>query len=135
MARHLGLRLVGEAALADGWGTPVEWLRVAESYFHDLDVLPVASACRALLRRAGTRVGQRRYGVAEVPEPLRGTGVTSREFEVLRLLRERLGNREIAEVLHLSQRTVEKHVSNLIAKTGMPNRVALSKFAAATAGR
>jgi DNA-binding CsgD family transcriptional regulator len=134
-ARHLSLRLVGEAALADGWGTPVEWLRAAEVYFHDLDVLPVAGACRALLRRAGSWVGQRRCGVEHIPASLRGTGVTSREFEVLRLLRERLGNREIAEVLHLSQRTVEKHVSNLIAKTGMPNRVALSKFAAATAAR
>lgn len=132
MARHLGLRLVSEAALADGWGAPVEWLRAAEEYFHDLDVLPVASACRALLRRAGTRVGRRHDGAERVPAALRGTGVTSREFEVLRLLRERLGNREIAEVLHLSQRTVEKHVSNLIAKTGMPNRVALSKFAADT---
>jgi DNA-binding NarL/FixJ family response regulator len=57
-------------------------------------------------------------------------GVTVREYEVLRLLVERLGNREIAEQLSLSLRTVEKHVSSLIAKTGQPNRVALSKFGA-----
>ena len=44
------------------------------------------------------------------------------------MLIERLGNREIADRLHLSQRTVEKHVSSLIAKTGLPNRIALSKF-------
>ena len=25
--RHLGLRLVSEAAIADGWGTPADWLR------------------------------------------------------------------------------------------------------------
>ena len=51
--RHLGLRLVSEAAVIDGWGTPVEWLRAAEEYFHAREVPAVASACRALMRRAG----------------------------------------------------------------------------------
>jgi DNA-binding NarL/FixJ family response regulator len=32
-----------------------------------------------------------------------------------------LGNREIAERLHLSTRTVEGHISRLITKTGPPN--------------
>jgi DNA-binding CsgD family transcriptional regulator len=130
LSRHLGLRLVAEEALADGWGTPVEWLRSAEDYFHGVDVPAVAGACRALLRRSGFRVAQRRTGVEDIPQPLRSAGVTAREYEVLVLLIERLGNREIADRLHLSQRTVEKHVSSLISKTGLPNRVALSKFAA-----
>jgi DNA-binding CsgD family transcriptional regulator len=129
MARHLGLRLVGEAALADGWGEPVEWLRDAEEYFHGAGLNAVAGACRALLRRTGNRVAQRRTGIEGVPPPLRSAGVTVREYEVLRLLADRLGNREIADRLHLSLRTVEKHVSSLIVKTGMPNRIALSKFA------
>jgi DNA-binding NarL/FixJ family response regulator len=133
MGRHLGLRLVAEAALAEGWGTPVEWLRSAEEYFHGKEMNAVAGACRALLRRSGHRV-QRRSGVEDIPQPLRSAGVTVREYEVLRLLVERLGNREIADRLHLSQRTVEKHVSNLIFKTGMPNRIALSKFASTTVG-
>ncbi|MEU4640559.1 AAA family ATPase [Micromonospora sp. NPDC023814] len=130
MGRHLALRLVAESALADGWGTPVEWLRVAEDYFHQADVAPVAGACRTLLRQAGARVAQRRRGAAEIPPALRTTGVTVREFEVLRLLTGRLSNREIAERLHLSPRTVERHVSSLITKTGLPNRIALSDFAA-----
>jgi DNA-binding CsgD family transcriptional regulator len=134
LGRHLALRLVGEAALTDGWGAPIEWLRTAEEYFHVADVVPVSNACRALLRRAGHRVGQRRDGVEEIPPSLRITGVTYREYEVLRLLRERLGNREIAEQLHLSRRTVEKHVSNLMAKTGLPDRIALSRFAAGCVG-
>jgi DNA-binding CsgD family transcriptional regulator len=129
LARHLGLRLVAEEALTDGWGSPVDWLRAAEDYFHSEDIPAVAAACRALLRRGGFRVAQRRTGVEEIPPSLRSAGVTAREYEVLRLLIERLGNREIADRLHLSQRTVEKHVSSLIAKTGQPNRVALSKFA------
>ncbi|MCO1578041.1 AAA family ATPase [Crossiella sp. SN42] len=130
MSRHLGLRLVGEEALAAGWGEPVEWLRTAEAYFHRLDGASVAGACRALLRRAGVRVAQHREGAGGIPPGLRSVGVTVREFEVLRLLIGRLGNREIAERLHLSPRTVERHVSNLITKTGLPNRIALSEYAA-----
>jgi ATP/maltotriose-dependent transcriptional regulator MalT len=129
MGRHLGLRLVCEAALADGWGTPVEWLRAAEDHFHETDVPAVASACRGLLRSSGVRVAQRRNGLSEIPAVLRAVGLTVREYEVLRLLADRLGNREIAGRLHLSPRTVEKHVSSLISKTGLPNRIALSEYA------
>lgn len=130
MGRHLGLRLVSEAALADGWGSPVEWLRIAENYFHDAEVPAVAGACRALLRRAGVPAGQRRAGIEAVPTSLRSAGVTVREYEVLRLLAGRLSNREIAERLHLSPRTVEKHVASLMAKTGRPDRIALGALAA-----
>ncbi|GAA2790656.1 hypothetical protein GCM10010452_18810 [Crossiella cryophila] len=130
MSRHLGLRLVGEEALRAGWGEPVDWLRTAESYFHRLEGSSVAGACRALLRKAGVRVSQHREGAGGIPPGLRSVGVTVREFEVLRLLVGRLGNREIAERLHLSPRTVERHVSNLITKTGLPNRIALSEYAA-----
>ncbi|GAB1510217.1 hypothetical protein JCM33774_22590 [Actinophytocola sp. KF-1] len=133
MGRHLGLRLVAECALTDGWGTPVDWLRAAEDYFHSADIPAVASACRALLRNSGVKVGQRRTGLAEMPSALRSAGLTVREYEVLRLLADRLGNREIANRLHLSPRTVEKHVSSLITKTGLPNRIALSEYAVTAA--
>lgn len=131
MGRHLGLRLVCDAALADAWGEPVEWLRAVEDHFHGSDVPAVASACRALLRGTGARVAQRRTGSTEIPSALRSAGLTVREYEVLRLLADRLGNREIADRLHLSPRTVEKHVSSLITKTGLPNRIALSEYAVA----
>lgn len=135
MANRLGLRLVSESAAADGWGHPVEWLRTAEEYFHAAEITPVASACRGLLRDTGVRVAQRRSGVDEIPATLRAIGVTAREYEVLLLLGDRLANREIADRLHLSTRTVEKHVSGLITKTGRPNRIALSEFAANTVRR
>ncbi|HEX2133390.1 MAG TPA: AAA family ATPase [Actinophytocola sp.] len=130
MSRHLGLRLVGEAALADGWGDPVTWLRTAEDHFHRTGVAAVAGACRALLRRAGAKVTQRRSGTDGIPAALRSAGVTAREFEILGLLVGRLGNREIADRLHLSPRTVERHVGSLMTKTGLPNRIALGEFAA-----
>jgi DNA-binding CsgD family transcriptional regulator len=119
MARHLGLRLVAEAALVDGWGAPLEWLVAAERYFCDVGVEAVADACREL----------RRGAAPAMPSRFRSAGITVREYEILLLLGRRLRNREIAEHLHVSQRTVETHVSSLLAKTGLPNRIALSKFA------
>lgn len=130
MARHLGLRLVAEAALADGWGDPVPWLRTAEEYFHGAGVPAVASACRDLLRRAGATVPQRRSGSDRVPPELRRQGLTAREYEVLLLLGPRLGNQEIAGRLYISPRTVEKHVASLLTKTGQAHRAALCDYAA-----
>ncbi|MER5636098.1 AAA family ATPase [Kitasatospora sp. NPDC002227] len=128
-AHHLGLRLVAEAALADGWGEPVEWLRTAEEYFHELDVPAVAGACRALLRQAGASVAQRRTGHDQIPAQLRALGVTLREYEVLALLVERPANQEIARRLSISPRTVEKHMASLLRKTGHPDRTALTRLA------
>jgi DNA-binding CsgD family transcriptional regulator/tetratricopeptide (TPR) repeat protein len=130
-ARHLGLRLVSEAAIADGWGDPGGWLRTAEEYFYAGDVPAVAGACRAMMRRAGVTVSQRRDGAADIPPRLRNAGVTVRECEVLWLIVERLSNREIAARLHLSPRTVEKHVASLITKTGRSDRAALREFGSA----
>ncbi|SDG09596.1 regulatory protein, luxR family [Lentzea fradiae] len=129
LARHLGLRLV--APEAEGWGDPVGWLRTAEEYFHEAGIPAVASACRGLLRQAGVPVQQRRTGTEQVPRQLRGHGVTVREFEVFVLLADRMGNKAIGTRLHISPRTVEKHVASLIAKTGQPDRESLSAYAAA----
>ncbi|MFD6529736.1 AAA family ATPase [Streptomyces sp. NPDC060184] len=128
-AHHLGLRLVAEAAQEDGWGDPVEWLRAAEEYFHAADVTAVAGACRALLRRSGAGVRQRRVGRDRVPAAVRQLGVTPREYDVLALLAERLSNPEIARRLSISPRTVEKHIAGLARKTGRSERSALRALA------
>jgi ATP/maltotriose-dependent transcriptional regulator MalT len=130
VARHLGLRLAAEAAVADGWGEPIAWLRQAEEYFHQISVPAVAGACRSLLRLAGASVQQRRTGVEQIPDDLRAIGVTVREHEVLQLIVERLTNKAIANRLHISPRTVEKHVASLITKAEVADRVELSNFAA-----
>jgi DNA-binding CsgD family transcriptional regulator len=134
MTRHLGLRLVAEAAVVDGWGEPETWLRQAEEYFHQIDVPAVASACRALLRQTGAAVWQRRTGTDRVPAALRALGVTAREFEVFQLLVDRIGNKAIANRLHISPRTVEKHIASLVTKTGRSDRDALHDYAAAMLG-
>ncbi len=56
---------------------------------------------------------------------MEGAGVTEREAEVLRAVGERLRNREIAERLHVSVRTVESHVAALLRKLGVADRAAL----------
>ena len=116
--RQYARRLAAEAALADGWGEPVAWLREAAAYFAARGDDRVAAACRALLRQAGAPV-PRPAGDGDLPGPLRALGVTEREADVLRLVVQGLGNREIAERMFLSPRTVEKHVASLLAKTGL----------------
>ncbi|MFB6805936.1 helix-turn-helix transcriptional regulator [Streptomyces sp. NPDC056387] len=132
-ALHLGLRLIADAAHEDGWGEPVAWLRRAEEHFHQGGVAAVAGACRAALRRMGAPVQQRRSGSSTIPDVLRAQGVTVREYEVFRLLAERLGNKDIADRLYISPRTVEKHIAALGTKTGRTNRAALCELSASLA--
>jgi len=131
--RQYARRLAAEAALADGWGEPVGWLREAAAYFAGRGDDRVAAACRALLRQAGAPVPRRRAGDGELPGRLRALGVTEREADVLGLLAQGLSNREIAERMFLSPRTVEKHVASLLAKTGL-RRAQLAGYSAGLDG-
>jgi len=59
------------------------------------------------------------------------TGLTDREVQILRLVADGLTDREIAETLVLSSRTVEGHVARLIHKLGARNRTeAVARFRA-----
>jgi DNA-binding CsgD family transcriptional regulator len=116
--RHYARRLAAEAALTDGWGDPVGWLRECTAYFAARGDDQVTAACRRLLRQAGAPVPRKRAD-GELPGKLRAQGVTDREADVLRLLAQGLSNREIAARMFLSPRTVEKHVASLLAKTGL----------------
>jgi DNA-binding NarL/FixJ family response regulator len=55
--------------------------------------------------------------------------VTEREKEVLKLLGEGYQNKEIAELVHISVKTVEKHRANIMAKLDLHNAAALTAFA------
>ncbi len=55
--------------------------------------------------------------------------LTNREREVLQFLAEGLSNKEIADKMYLSERTVVGHKTNILAKTGCKNTVNLLAFA------
>lgn len=56
--------------------------------------------------------------------------VTPRERAVMKLIAEGHRNREIAELLGISAKTVEKHRANLMGKLGLHNAAAVTAFAA-----
>jgi DNA-binding CsgD family transcriptional regulator/tetratricopeptide (TPR) repeat protein len=117
--RSLARLLVAPCAYADGWGEPGAWLREALVNFEDLDLSNFAGRCRTALRAIGEPVPRRaRSEAPRVPSVLIAQGVTARETEVLAQVADGRTNRQIAEILHLSVRTVEKHVERLIMKTG-----------------
>jgi DNA-binding NarL/FixJ family response regulator len=69
---------------------------------------------------------------AEAPTPSGPSapdGLTARELEVLRLVASGRSNREIAEKLVLSVRTVERHVTNLYAKIGARGKADATAYA------
>ncbi|MEV7808666.1 LuxR C-terminal-related transcriptional regulator [Microbispora sp. NPDC088329] len=68
-----------------------------------------------------------RHHEAGLPDLLARAGVTEREAEILWAVAERLRNREIAERLHISVRTVESHIAALLRKLGAPDRAALAE--------
>src|SRR5213593_1195002 len=55
--------------------------------------------------------------------------LTPREQEVVKLVAEAHTNKEIAAILHLSEKTVENHRSNAMRKLGMRDRVELVRYA------
>jgi DNA-binding NarL/FixJ family response regulator len=59
----------------------------------------------------------------------RSTELTQREEEVVKLVAEAHTNREIAELLHLSEKTVENHRGRAMKKLGMRDRVELVRYA------
>ena len=55
--------------------------------------------------------------------------LTPRESEVVKLVAEGMSTREIAEVLVISPKTVERHRANVLEKLGMRDRVDLTRYA------
>jgi DNA-binding CsgD family transcriptional regulator len=128
---HVQEMLIARAALRDGWGNPVTWLREAEAFFAAGGYDRTARRCRTMLGAAGAPMPRRGRGESSVPTALRALGVTSREVDVLKLVAAGLSNREIGARLYLSTKTVERHVGSLLHRTGATDRAGLGELARA----
>jgi DNA-binding CsgD family transcriptional regulator len=134
--RALSLLRAGESAIADGdreggGARLLEAARLADG----LGARPLSEEIRVLARRARidltpdrARRGTTGAGDATVDAagaagpPGDRLGLTDREFEVLRLVAAGKSNREIAAELFISAKTASVHVSNILAKLGVPSR-------------
>ncbi|MPZ16211.1 MAG: DNA-binding response regulator, partial [Chloroflexi bacterium] len=85
-------------------------------------------AAQAVFDRLGATLDARRIaelrGLAVLP-----AGLTEREAEVLSLVATGKSNREIAAELFLSQKTVERHLSNIFTKLELSSRSAATAYA------
>jgi DNA-binding CsgD family transcriptional regulator len=92
--------------------------------------LEIAAAV-SVFERLGARADLAALAAAE-PERRAAAGprgLTSRELEVLRLVAAGKTNRAIAAALSLSEKTVERHVSNICSKLDVPSRTAATSYA------
>ena len=62
-------------------------------------------------------------------ELVRSDPLTDRETQVVKLIAEGHSGREIAELLQISEHTVERHRENILDKLGLRDRVALTRYA------
>lgn len=136
--RELDGDLAGAAAAWDSLGMPYAAALVRiqmddadslSSAVRELEAMGAAAAA-AFGRRRATELGLSRA----LPKTRRGAykaardhplGLTGKEQDVLRLMVKGLSNKEISEAMGRSQRTVEHHVSAVLAKLNASNRMAV----------
>jgi DNA-binding CsgD family transcriptional regulator/tetratricopeptide (TPR) repeat protein len=155
LLRALAAQAEGAVALAEGDArAALAPLRRALSTWQDIEAPYDAARTRVLLGMACRRLGDEDAAGLEVeaarsvfeelgagPDltrvaslvgsaPSKGVrGLSRRELEVLRHVAGGKTNREIATQLVLSERTVERHVSNIFGKLGVSTRAAATAFA------
>ena len=144
-------RSEGEVLLAEGKpGEALRALRTAFGLWQELDAphdaarvrVAIARACRALgdndtadLETAAARRVFEALGAVPALAELNGEtsgashGLSPREIEVLHHLAGGRTNREIADHLGISERTVDRHVSNLYTKLDVSTRAAATAWA------
>jgi len=96
----------------------------------------LVEACRAAMRGepflypGGVRALMREYVErSRAGEAVHGELLTPREEEIVKLVAEAHTNDEIADMLVISKKTVERHRANILEKLGMRDRVELTRYA------
>jgi DNA-binding CsgD family transcriptional regulator len=119
-APYIAARLRVSVALAcrgmgDEEGAALE-LEGARGVFEELGAAPELSRLDTLSKKA-------------IESRARPHGLTPRELQVLRLVAAGKTNKAIASELFLSEKTVDRHVSNIFVKLDVPSRAAATAFA------
>jgi DNA-binding NarL/FixJ family response regulator len=96
----------------------------------------LVEACRAAVRGerflypgAMTPLIREFLDRARNDQPLREEVLTTREQGIVKLIAEGHSSRQIAELLVISEKTVERHRANILEKLGMHDRVGLTRYA------
>ncbi len=90
-------------------------------------VAQVESSLKQIKRLSqGRIIGRDGVSTIQVPNNVE---LTPTELKVVQLVAKGMANREIAEQLNVSQRTIESHVSNMLNKTSLNNRTELARWA------
>lgn len=138
-------------------GTAVEPLRAALRVWQQLDAPYIAAKVRVLLSQACAQLGDVDGSVLErdaaraiferlgaqpdvaasagapagepSPTPPTQHNLSPRELEVLRLVAAGKTNKQIARELGLSEKTIDRHVSNIFAKLDVGSRTAATRYA------
>ena len=98
-----------------------EHLREALTTFEDVGTVPWAERARRDLRATGETARRR--------DPATGRDLTPQERQVAKLVASGLSNRDVAARLFVSPRTVDFHLRNIFAKTGVASRTELAGLA------
>ena len=96
----------------------------------------LVEACRAAMRGepflypgAVTALIRNYLERAAAGDPIPTRTITDREEEILKLVAEGHSSRQIADLLFISVKTVERHRANLLAKLGLKDRLELARYA------
>jgi predicted ATPase/DNA-binding CsgD family transcriptional regulator len=133
-------RLLGAAeAIREHFGSPVppprrdryeRTLALARAGLHSDAFAAAWAAGRQLSKEDAVAYALQPDSVAaEIPVASQVAGLSGREIEVLRLIADGLSDREIAERLFISHRTVMRHVTGIFNKLGVNSRTAAATVA------
>ena len=96
---------------------------------HDTADLEIDAARRVFEQLGAAPALARALELSRVPSSPPPGGLTPREVEVLRLVATGATNREVADTLVISEKTVARHLSNMFTKLGIASRAAATAWA------